>query len=508
MREKNLKDLKQVDLLVIGGGINGTGIARDAAGRGLSVALCETGDLAEHTSSASTKLIHGGLRYLEYYDFKLVHHALQEREVLLRSAPHIIWPLRFVLPYHVGLRPRWLIRLGLFLYDRLGKRRMLPSSNGIDLGDHVAGTVLQETYRYGFEYSDCWVQDSRLVVLNARDAHKNGARILTRTRCTGLKRMGAQWEVEVEDVRTRSVHFVKARAIVNATGPWVSQTLGLNAAAGNQGSVRLVKGSHIVVKKLFDHPYAYIFQHADGRVLFAIPYEGDFTLLGTTDVEVTGDPEQAHISEQETDYICRAASDYFAKPLGPDDVVWSYSGVRPLFDDASQNASKVTRDYVLRLDEQAAPIVSVFGGKITTSRKLSEEVVDLLKQPLGITRDAWTGTAHLPGGDIPGADYTLFTNRSKERYSWLKETVLIDYARNYGTEMDTLLQGRSSMAELGEDFGGGLYEAEVEFLADFEWAETAEDILWRRSRKGLRVPAETKNRLQRWLDGRDSNLAA
>ncbi len=508
MREDDLKDLKRVDVMILGGGINGAGIARDAAGRGLSVALCEMGDLAQHTSSASTKLIHGGLRYLEHYDFKLVHHALKEREVLLRSAPHIIWPLRFVLPYHAKLRPRWLIRLGLFLYDHLGGRKLLPASHGVDLSAHIAGQALKNTYRHAFEYSDCWVQDSRLVVLNARDASRNGARILTRTRCTGLKRGNGDWEVELEDVRSRSVHRLTARAVINATGPWVSQTLGLAGDGDAQGGVRLIKGSHVVVKKLFDHPYAYIFQNADGRVLFAIPYERDFTLLGTTDVEVTGDPAQARISAQETDYICRAVSEYFDKPLGPADVVWSYSGVRPLFDDASAHASKVTRDYVLRLDEQAAPIVSVFGGKITTARKLSEEVVDLLQRPLAIERGAWTSKAHLPGGDIAAADFDAFTRECRERYAWLDDEILADYARNYGTDIHTLLKGRSNSANLGEDFGAGLYAAEVEFLIGHEWAETAEDILWRRSRKGLRVPAGAAEKLQEWLDRRDSHLAA
>ncbi len=493
------------DLLVIGGGINGVGVARDAAGRGLEVALCEMADLAQFTSSSSTKLIHGGLRYLEHYDFQLVRHALQEREVLLHSAPHIIWPLRFILPHHADLRPRWLIRLGLFLYDHLGGRRILPTSRSVDLLEHVAGRALDNQFRKGFEYSDCWVQDARMVVLAARDAQNRGARIYTRTRCTGLKRERHVWDVELQDVYSGDTRLVRARAIVNATGPWVSDTLGLNSTTKSTNSVRQVKGSHVVVDKLFDHDYPYIFQNSDGRVLFAIPFERDFTLLGTTDIDHTGDPADASITAEEIDYICESASEYFRKPVNTTDVVWAYCGVRPLYNDAAENASKITRDFVLHLDDSAAPIVSVFGGKITTFRKLAEDVVDMLRKPLAFSSPAWTKNASLPGGDIANADFDAFLTLCRQQYRWLDDKVLYEYARNYGTEIHRLLKGRHSSADLGQDFGGGLYECEVEYLVESEWAQTPEDILWRRTKKGLRVPEEAGGRLQQWLDVRKAS---
>ena len=344
---------RTVDLLVIGGGINGTGIARDAAGRGLDVLLCERDDLGAHTSSASTKLIHGGLRYLEQRDFRLVRHSLQEREVLLRNAPHIIWPLRFVLPHHAGLRPWWLIRLGLILYDHLGGRALLPPCKSVDLDRHVSGRALKKRYRRAFEYSDCWVQDSRLVVLNARDAHSRGAEVRTRTECVSLARRRSRWEATLVDRATGARFVVSARGVVNASGPWVGKTLDLDTGADASHGVRLVKGSHIVVRKMFDHPCPYIFQSGDGRVLFAIPFEEDYTLLGTTDVEIEGHPRPVAITSEEVDYICAVANAYFEKPLSTGDVVWSYSGIRPLFDDQARNASEVTRDYVLQLDRGA-----------------------------------------------------------------------------------------------------------------------------------------------------------
>ena len=488
METKKNEPLETADILVIGGGINGVGIARDAAGRGLSVVLCEKDDLAQHTSSASTKLIHGGLRYLEYYDFLLVRHALQEREILLKSAPHIIWPLRFLLPHHSELRPRWLIRLGLFLYDHIGGRKLLPGSWGVELSKHVGGGPLKPEFSYAFEYSDCWVQDARLVVLNARDAQQRGAKILTRTKCTALERQKDHWIVTLEDCRNNQVTKMQVRGVVNASGPWVKQTLDLDVTTHTENDVRLVKGSHIVVPRMFDHDYPYIFQHADGRVMFAIPYEQDFTLLGTTDIEVCDDPNNVVIDEAEIAYIIDAINEYFEKPVKREDVIWSYSGVRPLFDDESKNASKVTRDYVLQLDDKGPPILSVFGGKITTFRKLSEQVVDMLKQPLAFRTPAWTAGAALPGGNIANADFAAFQNRCRERYAWLEESVLKDYTRNYGTEIDRLLQDCSQMGDLGVNFGGGLYEREVTYLIENEWAETIDDILWRRSKKGLRVP--------------------
>ena len=492
---------RTVDLLVIGGGINGAGIARDAAGRGLDVLLCEKDDLAAHTSSASTKLIHGGLRYLEQREFRLVRHSLEEREVLLRNAPHIIWPLRFVLPHHAGLRPWWLIRLGLFLYDHLGGRVLLPPSASVDLARHASGRALKRDYRRGFEYSDCWVQDSRLVVLNARDAHMRGAVVRTRTECVSLARRGAAWEAILAD-RVAGTRFpVCARGVVNASGPWVGKTLDLEAGTGASHGVRLVKGSHIVVRKMFEHAHPYIFQSGDGRVLFAIPFEEDYTLLGTTDVEIEGEPGPAAITAEEIDYICTVANGYFETPLSPGDVVWSYSGIRPLFDDQAENASEVTRDYVLHVDRGGpAPLLSVYGGKITTCRRLAEQAVDLLAGPLGVDRPAWTRDAPLPGGDIPGADIGAFTARCAERYAWLPEPLLRHYVRHYGTEIHTLLAARASVDDLGEHFGAGLHAAEVEHLVEHEWARTPDDILWRRTKKGLTMPREGERRLHEFLE--------
>jgi len=464
----------EFDLVVIGGGINGAGIARDAAGRGLSVLLVEKDDLAEHTSSSSTKLIHGGLRYLEHYDFMLVRHALQEREVLLRAAPHIIWPLRFILPHHSALRPKWLIRLGLFLYDHIGGRKLLPKSWSVNLNKHVSGEALQDQFSAGFEYSDCWVQDSRLVVLNARDAADRGATIQVQTTCTDITATDDHWTVELRDNASGVLTDLKTRAVVNAAGPWVESVQNLQVRNKNNHGVRLVKGSHIVVNKLFDHDFTYIFQNADGRVLFAVPYEQHYTLLGTTDIEVDGDPAAVEIEAREIEYICGAVSEYFKKPVTADDVVWSYTGVRPLYDDAAANASKVTRDYVIHLSKSGPPMVSIFGGKITTFRKLSEEVVDMI-------------------------DYPAFVNAMQERYPWLPDSILNDYTRNYGTRIDTLLSEASNVAELGVHFGGELYEAEVRYLITHEWARSADDILWRRTRKGLHVPHDTPAVLSEWM---------
>lgn len=488
------------DLAIIGGGINGAGIARDAAGRGLKVLLVEKDDLAAHTSSASTKLIHGGLRYLEHYDFMLVRHALTEREVLLRAAPHIIWPLRFILPHHKDLRPRWLIRIGLFLYDHIGGRKLLPKSHGVSLDSHVSGEVLKKDFTHAFEYSDCWVQDSRLVVLNVMDAAERGCDVRVRTECKDLIRENDGWTVKLKDHLTGAASAVRAKAVVNASGPWVEKTLDLDEEYDAKHGVRLVKGSHVVVPKLFDHPYTYIFQNKDNRILFAVPYEQDFTLLGTTDVEVHAEPGTTDIEAKEIEYICQAVSEYFDKAVSPDDVVWTYSGVRPLYDDASDNASKVTRDYKLDLDtRENAPVLSVYGGKITTFRKLAEQAVDMLKPVLGFSAGDWTTPEPLPGGDIPNADYDSFVAQCRERYAWLDETVLLDWTRNYGTRIDQLIDDASSMAALGHHFGGPLYEREVRYLVTNEWARTAEDILWRRSRKGLHCPEGTEAALDAWL---------
>ena len=492
------------DLLVIGGGINGAGIARDAAGRGLRVVLCEKDDLAQATSSASTKLIHGGLRYLEHYEFRLVRDSLREREVLMQSAPHIIWPLRFILPHHADLRPRWLIRIGLFLYDHLGGRELLPSSRGVDLRSHPAGGPLKPTFRHGFEYSDCWVQDARLVVLNARDAAARGADIRTRCKCVALEREMDHWRVQVENARTGEAATIAARAVVNAAGPWVSDVLSLDSSTASTHRVRLIKGSHVVVPRLFDHDYPYIFQHADGRVLFAIPYEHDFTLLGTTDTEIQGDPSSVLADRSEVDYICTAVSEYFSQPVAASDVIWSYSGVRPLLDDQAQNASRITRDYVLQLDDRGAPILSVFGGKITTYRKLAEQALDLLAGAMTIGAKPWTAGVALPGGDLDALSFDAFVAHCQQRYPWLDDSLLTDYTRNYGSDINRLLAGRSAMRDLGADFGGGLREAEVDYLYEHEWAQTADDILWRRTKKGLRVSDEDASRLEAWLTARQA----
>ena len=490
---------RTADLLVIGGGINGCGIARDAAGRGVRVLLCEQDDLAAHTSSASTKLIHGGLRYLEQRDFRLVRHALRERAVLLRNAPHIVWPLRFVLPHHAGLRPWWMIRLGLLLYDHLGPRGPLPPSASIDLGRHASGRALQGRYRRAFEYSDCWVQDSRLVVANARDAHARGAEIRTRTACVSLARDGARWKAVLADRLSGARVTVEARAVVNAGGPWVGQVRSLAGGGGATHRVRLVKGSHIVVPRLFEHDHPYIFQSGDGRVLFALPYEEDYTLLGTTDVEFAGAPGRVEIAPEEVDYICAAANAYLATPVAPRDVVWSYAGIRPLFDDHAENASRVTRDYVLHLDRAPASMLSVYGGKITTYRRLAEQAVDMLAGLLRANGPRWTANAPLPGGDIPGADIGAFVAECAARYSWLPERLLRHYVRHYGSDIHAVLAGCNSVEDLGEHFGAGLHAAEVAYLARHEWARTADDILWRRTRKGLDVSADGAKRLRAYL---------
>ena len=477
-----------VDLLVIGGGVNGAGIARDAAGRGLSVILCEKNDLGSATSSASTKLIHGGLRYLEYYEFRLVRESLMEREVLLRAAPHIIWPLRFVLPHHKGLRPAWLLRLGLFLYDHLGGRKLLPPTRTVNLHADAKGTPLRSEFSKGFEYSDCWVEDSRLVVLTAKDAAERGAEVLTRTACSHLSRHDDLWHATLSS--KKGARDIKAHAVVNAAGPWLLDVL--NSVAGRNdtsASIRLIKGSHIVVPKLHDGDHCYIFQNADSRIIFAIPYEQDFTLIGTTDIPYEGDPSKVEITDAERDYLCEAASEYFETPILPEQVVWTYSGVRPLYDDAAANPSAVTRDYTLDLDQPdgQAPLLSVFGGKITTYRKLAEHAMETLLPLLGSTAPSWTANQPLPGGDIPEARFDDFLEDMAHRYPWVSRQHLRRLARAYGTRLEQILDGVSSWEELGREFGAGLTEAELTYLRSQEWATTAEDVLWRRSKLGLRL---------------------
>lgn len=492
---------EEVDLLIVGGGINGAGIARDAAGRGLKVALCEQGDLANFTSSASTKLVHGGLRYLEYYEFMLVRKALKEREVLLGIAPHIIWPLRFIMPHVRELRPAWMIRLGLFLYDHLGGRKRLPASSGVKLRQHPAGEPLEEGLARGFEYSDCWVQDARLVVLNCQDAAANGAQILPRTRCVGAERDAHGWSVTLRSTLDGSERQVRARMLVNAAGPWVGELLGTATQHRPRQDVQLVKGSHIVVPRLFDHDYAYIFQHTDGRIVFAIPYEGDFTLIGTTDVVYHGDPAQAKCSPEEIEYLCQAVNRYFRKPVKPDDVVWTYSGVRALYDeDENENASAVSRDYELVLDRDGAPVLSVFGGKITTYRTLANEAMDRIGEVLRLTGGPWTGAEALPGGDMPGGDFDGYLTELRKRFAWLPETLLYRWVRNYGTCTVDLIGDAAAVSDLGAHFGADLYEAELSYLKKQEWARTADDVLWRRSKLGLRLTQAQAEAVQAWLD--------
>ncbi|MEL6257560.1 MAG: glycerol-3-phosphate dehydrogenase [Pseudomonadota bacterium] len=488
------------DLLVIGGGINGVGIARDAAGRGLKVVLCEKDDLAAHTSSSSTKLIHGGLRYLEHYDFALVRKALIEREVLLRSAPHIIWPLRFVLPHQKDLRPAWLIRTGLFLYDHLGGRELLPGTKTLRRNSSDKFAPLKQSFTTAFEYSDCWVEDSRLVVLNAVDAAEHGADVLTRTACKSLQRHGDHWTATLEQ-SAGDTREIDAKIVVNAAGPWVDDVAGLAFPGRNASTVRLVKGSHIVTRKLYDGDHCYFFQNGDGRIMFAIPYEdGRYTLVGTTDVPYTADKDAVEISDDEIDYLCASASEYFEQPVTPKDIVSTYSGVRPLYDDQSENASTVTRDYVLSYDKTGgAPILSVYGGKITTFRTLAESALKVVENDLPNMTTPWTKDAPLPGGDLPNADFDAFQAAKANAFPWLDRDTLHRLARAYGSRIDAILDSASSVEDLGEDFGGGLFEAEVRYLMDREFAETAQDVLWRRSKLGLHAPDETMARLETWM---------
>jgi len=492
-------EANSVDLLVVGGGINGAGIARDAAGRGLSVVLCEQDDLGGATSAASTKLIHGGLRYLETYEFRLVREALIEREVLLRAAPHIIWPVRFVLPHNPDMRPAWMVRLGLFLYDHLGGREKLPGSEGVKLRTDPVGRVLKPNYTKGFRYSDCWVEDSRLVVLNALDAAERGARILPRTACRALRRADGLWNAELAPVDGRAPFQIRARAVVNATGPWVGDVLGTVAGAKHRSRLRLVKGSHIVVPRIGDSDQAYILQNDDRRVIFIIPYEGKFSLIGTTDVPFEGDPADVRITDSEVDYLCAAVNRYLAAPVTPDQVIWSYAGVRPLYDDASADVSEITRDYVFDIDRGSdgggAPMLSVFGGKITTYRKLAEHALEKLLPLLSVTVGPWTEAAHLPGGDMPGGDFEVFLSELHLSRPWLPPDLARRLARAYGTRVEHLLGGARDLAGLGENLGGGLREAELIYLREVEWAAGAEDVLWRRSKLGLHTSSSEQDRV-------------
>jgi glycerol-3-phosphate dehydrogenase len=494
------------DLLIVGGGINGTGIARDAAGRGLKVLLCEQDDLAAHTSSASTKLIHGGLRYLEEYHFTLVRKALIEREILLAAAPHIMRPLHFIMPHAAHLRPAWLIRAGLFLYDHLAARARLTASSAIDLRSHIAGEALQSGYTRAFVYSDVQTDDARLVVLNALDARQRGAVILTRARCERLTPAGGGWSARI--VHGGVCCTVQARAAVNATGPWVASFVHGATPVRTARQVRLVKGSHVVLPRLFEHRFAYIFQNEDRRIVFAIPYEHDFTLLGTTDVDYQGDPAAAHVHIAEKSYLCALANRYFKRHIAPREVLWSFAGVRPLLADHSTDPMSVTRDYALELERQPAPLLSVFGGKITTYRRLAESAVNMLARVLEARGRPWTATAKLPGGDLPLGSFAVFLRMVERRYPWLPPRLHLRYAHAYGTRLERVLGGATSLADLGAELVPDLYEREVHYLCREEFAQTAEDILWRRTKLGLHLLGRDTAPLAAWLAAQPAAAAA
>ena len=515
------KDDEIYDIFIIGGGVNGCGIARDAAGRGLRVGLGEMNDLASATSSASTKLFHGGLRYLEYFDLKLVREALIERETLLRAMPHISWPMRFVLPYHPemrfesdtptskllgvvmpwmkGRRPAWLIRLGLFLYDNLGGRKILPGTRTLSLDGTPEGAPLQERFHHAYEYSDCWVEDSRLVVLNARDAEARGARIMTRTKVISAEREGGLWIITTQDVESGETRVHRARMLVNAGGPWVGDIIQSKIRLNSTEGVRLVRGSHIVTRRLYDHDKCYFFQGTDGRIIFAIPYEGDFTLIGTTDAD-HNDPSRApECTPEERDYLLRFASQYFRQPLTPEDVVWTYSGVRPLYNDGAKSATAATRDYVLSLDENGPPLLNVFGGKITTHRRLAESGLAKLKPYFPKATGNWTARVPLPGGNFPHSGVADLTAELKRSHGFLTDAWASRLIRAYGTEATTLLGGAMSAADLGRDFGATLTEAEVRWLMTREFAMAAADVVWRRTKLGLRLTPEQITALDEFM---------
>ncbi|MCA0938719.1 glycerol-3-phosphate dehydrogenase [Salipiger pacificus] len=513
------------DLFVIGGGINGCGIARDAAGRGASVVLAEMGDLASATSSASTKLFHGGLRYLEYLEVRLVHEALVEREVLLRAMPHISWPMRFVLPYHrdmrfesetpiskmlglampwmKGRRPAWLIRTGLFMYDHLGGRKILPGTATLSLKGTREGAPLQPRFERAYEYSDCWVEDSRLVVLNARDAEARGATILTRTKVTHARREGALWRVEIENAETGEEATHYAKMLINAGGPWVGDIIHDTIDLPSREGVRLVRGSHIVTRRLYDHDKCYFFQGTDGRIIFAIPYERDFTLIGTTDAE-HDDPDRRPVcTPEEQAYLINFANQYFAQSISAEDVVWTYSGVRPLYDDGASSATAATRDYTLKVDaEGGAPVLNVFGGKITTYRRLAESALEKIGEHVALHSGPWTAGVAMPGGDFPVDGFDRLVQTLNGKYPFLGAAWARRLARAYGTEAETLLGEAKSAADLGRDFGATLTEAEVIWLMRQEFARTAEDVVWRRTKLGLRLSAEEISALDGWMASR------
>nr|WP_136442575.1 glycerol-3-phosphate dehydrogenase [Pacificoceanicola onchidii] len=510
------------DLFIIGGGINGCGIARDAAGRGMTVTLAEMNDLASATSSASTKLFHGGLRYLEYFEFRLVREALIERETLLRAMPHISWPMRFVLPYHKdmrfesdtptskllsfvmpwmkGRRPAWLIRLGLFLYDHLGGRKILPGTSTLSLKGTAEGAPLDQRFEKAYEYSDCWVEDSRLVVLNARDAEARGAQILTRTKVLSARQTDGLWEIETRNSENGETRLHRARMLVNAGGPWVGDIIQNTARLNSREGVRLVRGSHIVTRRLFDHDKCYFFQGTDGRIIFAIPYETDFTLIGTTDAEHANPDDKPQITDTERDYLIAFVNQYLTQGISADDIVWTYSGVRPLYDDGASSATAATRDYTLKVDTSAgAPVLNIFGGKITTYRRLAESALEQIASHIPSDKGPWTAGIPLPGGDFPVDGVQNLVDDLKARHPFLKNRQALRLIRAYGTDARDILHGARAADDLGIDFGAGLTESEVRWLMSHEYARTAHDVVWRRSKLGLRLTAEQITALDDWM---------
>jgi len=524
MARKKTTTNQHFDLVVVGGGVNGSGIARDAAGRGLSVLLVEMDDLAHATSSASTKLFHGGLRYLEYFEIGLVKKALKEREVLLRAMPHISWPMRFVLPWHSaqrfdmntpvsrllswvmpwmkGRRPSWLIRMGLFIYDNMGGRDILPATRRLDLTSDETGQVLAEHFKGAYEYSDCWVDDARLTVLNAVDAKRLGADIRTRTKVTEARRDGDQWALTLDDLGAGTTSTVHAKTLINASGPWAADFINEVSDLSSRESIRLVRGSHIVVPKIFDHDKAYFLQGEDGRITFAIPYEGKYTLIGTTDRDHADPDTPAQCSEDEIAYLCDFVSTYFKKPVRPEDVVWTYSGLRPLYDDGASSASAATREYVLTLnlnEDGRAPLLNIFGGKITTHRKLAEAALKKIATFHPEMTGPWTASASLPGGDFPHDGVADLTAALRAKFNYLTDEWADRLIRCYGTLAQTVLAEHASAKALGTHFGADLYEAEVSYLMANEFAKSAEDVVWRRTKVGLAMSAKEIEALDQWM---------
>jgi glycerol-3-phosphate dehydrogenase len=518
-----------IDLFIIGGGINGCGIARDAVGRGLSVELAEMNDLASATSSASTKLFHGGLRYLEYGEIRLVREALKEREALLKAMPHISWPMRFILPYHKdmrfesdtpaskllgfvmpwmkGRRPAWMIRFGLFLYDNLGGRKILKGTTSLNLRGTVEGAPLDDRFEKAFEYSDCWIEDSRLVVLNARDAEARGAKISTRTKVMSAEVIDGIWNVTVKP-QDADARVVRARLLVNAGGPWVGDVIRNTVRVNTSEGVRLVRGSHIVVPKLYDHDKCYFFQGEDGRIIFAIPYETDFTLIGTTDAEHTNLSEEPECTPEEQDYLISFASNYLKADISRDDIVWTYSGVRPLYDDGASSATAATREYVLKVNETAgAPLLNIFGGKITTYRRLAESALEKIVPFFPKANDPWTAGVALPGGDFPVDGVAVLTENLQTKYPFLSPRWAKRLVKGYGTQAFDVLGDATSKEDLGVDWGATLTAVEVTWLMKNEYAQTVEDIVWRRSKLGLRMTVEEIEKLGRWMASAATNNA-